>query len=745
MENVLDNISKVIKPQELMNISKVKELYPYLPFQVGGVTFRFDDTEAGETRAARQGSVMSYANTPAVQLATRAYDPRDILTYFEENINRDYDPGLKAWEGDWSKVLEPRGASNWLYMLEMGATMGPEGSPMKKGPTPYDWEIFYEAVDNTITQLKSAIGGLIMPKHIAPSTPLSTSVSLRLAHVAQNSAGEPAFSKKNVAKTSKRANLEASVELAAQFSQQGERALPLYPFLAFARYDRAGGWAYYLDSDEARSYGHLALKWRMIAAQNFPLQLMDGAVTQALQEAISAAAFPQIDCRDPARLSDHFVDGARITRELGRLGFSIGADQSAWDLFFNPQLWYAVFLIYKAMFPEEADMLFVETPQFLKVTAQELERFTELEAGNSVKADFTYIAENGAPRTVSTTVSKTDVNMDTYLRRVFASASGTGGALGQILFDGYKTVIDTPRDGKFQCGYGMRSGNVCTFLANSLANLVEQEYISLASRNERTLDAFEKEFGYRPPPMFLRWIVVRGDDSGAVWEVPEVEEGQKDWKISELYADWTTHVGKSSNAEKQEASDERGKWEIGFAQIYSSDVFPRGVKSIVRALVRMVYNEQDEVVPFDPDTGKDLRHTLVPLANIGRLQGLWGFALSDMHPRHKEFTALMQNLDRESRLLPPLDEEGLRQMALASALKLVRRGQLRPEDIEGYIDRFWATDLATFLTDRYNSTPQLQDRSWAPLKVWTNPQGKEDSRFHWRDPANNKPYNYPSL
>jgi hypothetical protein len=744
MENVLDNISKVFSLEKIMTTNKAKELYPLLPFKSGGVTFRLDDSNRGEVRHGRQGSVMSYSNTPAVQLVTRAYDPRDLRSLAEETIIRDYDEGLRAWEGDWDDILEPRGASNWWYLLEMAATMGPQGSPIKKGPTPYDWELFDQATDIVISKLLSAIGGVIQPKHIAPSTPLSTAVSLRLAHVAQNSAGEPFFSDKSVPKTSKAINLEAAVGLAAKFSQPGERALPMYPFLMFARYDRAGAWPYYLDSDKARSYGHLALKWRMIAAQNFSLQLMDGAVTQALQEAISAAAIPEIDCRDPARLSDHFVDGQRVIKDLGDRGFSIGADQSAWDLFVNPQLWYGTFRVYKAMFPAEADMLFVEAPKFLKVEAQELERFGDLEIGKSVSADFTHIAENGAPRTVSARVSKLGVDMDTYLRRVFASASGTGGALGQIIVEGYKTVIETPKDGKFQCGFGQRSGNFMTFLSNCIMNLIEQEYVSLASREERTLIAFEREFGYRPPPMFIRWIVVRGDDSAAVWEVPDIKTPE-DWKITELYADWMTHVGKSANAKKQEASDIRGKWEIGFAQIYVSDVFPRGVKSVVRALTRMVYNEQDEVVPYDPDTGEDLRHTLVPLANFGRLQGLWGAFQTNVHPRHKEFTAMMQDLDRESRLLPPMDEEGLRQMALASALKMVRRGQLRPEDVNGYISQFWATDMSTFLADRYESEPKLHDRTWTPLKVYTDPQGNEDSRFHWRNPANNVDYDYQAL
>uniref|UniRef100_A0A2V0RHY6 Uncharacterized protein n=1 Tax=viral metagenome TaxID=1070528 RepID=A0A2V0RHY6_9ZZZZ len=466
MENNLENMSKVFKPEEIMSIAKVKDLYKFLPFKVGGVTFRFDDTETGVVRASRQGSVMSYANTPAVQLVTRGYDPRDMRKLAEETIDRNYDEGLRAWEGEWDDVLEPRGASNWWYMLEMMSIMGPEGSPLKKGPIPYDWDLYYEAVDVVIDRMKSAIGGVIQPKHIAPSTPLSTATSLRMAHVAQNSAGEPFFSDSKVAKTSKATNLKSAVGLASKFSQPGEKSLPLYPFLAFARFDRKGPWPYYLDTDEARAYGKLALKWRMIAAQNFTLQLMDGAVTQALQEAVSASAIPEIDCRDPARLSDHFEDGARLVKELGNSGFSIGSDQSAWDLFTNPQSWYGAFLVYKALFPEEANVLFVETDKFLKVESPALERFNDLEIGKSVNAEFTYIAENGAPRPVETRVTRLGIDMDTYLRRVFASASGTGAALGQIKADGYKTVIDTPRHGKFQCGFGQRSGNFGTFMTN---------------------------------------------------------------------------------------------------------------------------------------------------------------------------------------------------------------------------------------------------------------------------------------
>jgi len=320
-------------------------------------------------------------------------------------------------------------------------------------------------------------------------------------------------------------------------------------------------------------------------------------------------------------------------------------------------------------------------------------------------------------------VTRMTFDSDPILRRMFAGASGTDAQLGNVIVTGYKHVLDTPRDGKIQLGWSMRSGNYCTFLGNCIINWHKTIAIDMMSKDKDSRELFRSKFGYEPPEMSLEWLVVRGDDAGDVWKI---EDRSQDWKISELIADWLTLTGASANAKKQDTSDQRGRWRLGFAQLFTSEKFPRGVSSAVRVLERTIWNESDEVVTVDPDTGTDLRDVLLLMNTYGRINNLWGVWSRNEHPRAREVSSLIQDID-ENRILPPLDEEERRKAATAWALKLLRRGQISAGQIDDTIRHFWTTDLPQFALDRYDNTPKLQDRSWSPIK-----RRGDDARDYWR-------------
>jgi len=725
MEEYLVNLEKIAPREELMKMRSLDDLHPFLPARVGGLYITVDDSIRGKTARQRMGSFVTLSNTPATQELSRPYLPTDIVKLFEKHIDRDYDEELVEWEGGWEKILKPRGGRNPFHLLEQALRAGPSGDPVKRGQEPYDWDVFYKAVDSTIEGIKSVIGDEdINPKHLVVCTPSSTRRGLRIAHVMKNSAGEPFFSDPTVKKTSKAHNLGAALRMTHDMLQPENTSLPMWPSLIFARGDRSADWDLYLDNEASRSQAVLSKRDRKIDAQSFILQMMDGIYTQAFMDKVSMSDYPQIDMREPTRLSNHFQDGLAILERLGDNGFSIGSDESAWDQFVTAQSWYAAYLIYRAMFPAESKILTVFSEHPLLITDAEIARYDNLLPGERITGTFRYM-DGMTERKVECELEATILDNDRILRRVFAGASGTSMRLGNIIVDGFTYTLDTPRDGKILLGSSMRSGNFCTFKANSDINIFKFKYIEIASNTEKTVQDFIRVHGYRPPPMKLHWFVCRGDDAAQVWEISDTT---RDWKISQLVADWIKMTGGLANAEKQETTDERGRYLFGFAQKFVSETWPRGVSSAVRVAERILWNESDEVVLDDPDSGEDLRPYLRMMSSYGRINNLWGVWESGKHPRRQEVTSLIQDLDVEDRIMPPLDEKARRLSSIAYALRLIRRGQGSPETLMSASQtHFWGTALGEFVTQRRSDNPRLNDNTWAPLTRYGT-----DSRPKWR-------------
>jgi len=722
-ENYLTNLSKLVATDELKRMRSLKELQPYLPWKVAGLEVKWDESVEASTVASRMGAFTTLSNTPATQIMTRPYDPRDIARLAEDTIDRDYDPELREWEGDFADILKPRGGRNPFHLLEQAIQMGPTGSPEKRGPNPIPWDEFYTAVDELIGILKDRIGDGHMAKHLVIATPQSANATLQVAHVMNNSSGNPYFGDPKAGKTAKAYHIRAAIRKCASYLRGTVSSLPLWRFLVFARGDRAADFDLFLDCEDARDKAVFGKRDRKIDAQSFNLQLLDGIFTQTLASAIADGPVPEIDLRDPTLLANHFQAGAGIVANLGEDCFSIGRDESAWDQHVTPQGWYACYLVYRALLAPRQSVLVFDSDYALKIEQGQLTAFDDLADGESRVVQDILNVKGEDQFYEPVTVTRLSFDLDPVLRRMFAGVSGTGAQLGNIVIDGYKHVLDTPRDGKIQLGWSMRSGNYCTFLGNCIINWHKTLAIASMSNSPTGRDLFKSIFGYTPPPMQLAWVVVRGDDAGDVWEI---KDRSQDWKISELIADWLTLTGASANAKKQDTSDKRGRWRLGFAQLFSSENFPRGVSSAVRVLERTVWNESDEVVTVDPDSGEDLRSVLLLMNTYGRINNLWGVWSRDEHPRAREVSALIQDIDPE-RILPPLDEEERMKAARAWALKLLRRGQISSNQIDDAIRHFWTTDLPQFALKRYDTTPQLHDRTWSPIQ-----RHGDDARDYWR-------------
>uniref|UniRef100_A0A2V0RA56 RdRp n=1 Tax=viral metagenome TaxID=1070528 RepID=A0A2V0RA56_9ZZZZ len=723
MNTILKNLSEVIPATKLSTMRKISDLHKYLPLKVAGVELRLDSNELrGKTAASRQGGFLTLTNTPQIQELVKEYDPRDIHAYVEKELNLDYDPELREFEGDLeSKLLAPRGMRNPFHLLEQALIAGPTGDSMKGNPEPFDWDILYECIDDLVAIIRQRIGKRkLTPKHLVPSTPSSVKDTLRVSHVLPNSFAEDVFSDPGITGTAKGKHLRRAITGAERFLKPTDR-LPLWPAVAFARGDRVGTWPLVLDTEEARSTMVHEMKDRLIAGQSFYLQLLDGIFTQRLSEEMAAANIPEIDMREPWLLSNWFQEGMRIVGSEPNCK-SIGSDESAWDQHFTPQLWYAGFAVYKALFADDADIVVARSDLPLICSESDAELFGRLAPGADTVMNLTAL-DGEEERLIPVELVKIRLKTDDVLRRVFAGASGSGFRFGELLVDGFTHVVNSPRHGNVQLGWSMRSGNWMTFLMNSLGNWIKLAYISKASRNAALRAQYEQMFGVPSPRLKLRWLVVRGDDAGQVWQYLDGFEQS----IATTLANWLTLLGGSANPDKQDTSDEFGRWRLGFAQLFTSEKYPRGVSSGIRAIARTIWNERDEVVLDDPDSGEDMRPYIRLMNMTGRLSNLWGLWDRAVHPRAEEITSIIQDLDYRDRILPPLTDEEREKAARAFALRQFRRGTIRAESIDEVVRSFWNTDLAVFTQKRRDSLEKLNGQ-WSPLAR------TPDARDAWRTP-----------
>ena len=729
-DNELNNVVQIVPPEELAQIRRLSDLERHLPAKVAGLTVLWDSSTRGENAAGNGGSFLVSTNAPAHTQLGRHFKPADVAQLLAK-LPREYDHELREWEGDLTGVPDQgRGGRNTFHLLEQALIMGPDGDPdYKRGPAPIPWDLAYAATDRLIERIRQGIGKkYILPKALISSTPSSYWRTLRMSHVMDKSAGAPYFERARGKPTSKGANHQEIFDTASSFLDPVSK-LPMWPFMAFARGDRGFDYEGYVtdikakgDLDEARTksraYWNLRKKDRLIAGQSANLQMLDGLFTQALMEEIQGSDLYEIDVRDPFALANWFVEGRS---RMGPADYSIGTDESGWDHHMTPQMAYLCYCVYEALFPEETDVLVgLDQTTPIQADISLLDQLDSLAPGGTRTAQVTAVRA-GEERFEYRRFTKKTIRVPDVLRRVWAGAFGTDARFGNVVVTGYKHILETPRHGKFQCGWSQRSGNLSTFANNSFANVIKQYVKDIASHRADGQAWYRDNYGVDPPTMKLKWVVVRGDDAASVWTV----DRNSDIPISQLWTNWALMMGGKANAKKQDTSDERGRWRFGFAQLFTNENYPRGVSSIIRVVERSMWDEQDEVITVDPLDGMDLRPYLEVSALYGRVNNLWGPFGRERHPMAESITALIQDLDKENRFRPPLDEKGREASARAFALRMLRRGQIRPEEVGDVAAAYWGTDLSKYVESRLERGGKLMT-DWTPIPWY------EDARKEWR-------------
>jgi len=749
-ENLLVNLSTVVPVNELRKMRKIKDLFPYLPFEMGGLQFYVDESPGSDILTRNTGVVQTLSNKAAMGQIAQAYTPKDIVKLANQRLTEegvDYDEELKQWEGTVEETFaKARGHTNPFHLLEQLAIMGPTGSDAKRGPTPIPWEVHDGAVRDSIKELHQAGIKDLRFNHLVASTPDGDGRGCPLSHVGNKSAAQP-FNRSDAKKTQKRYWISEALSYAKKLFVKSTQSLLMFPGTVFKRYDRPTSVEFFQDTEEARSDMVLYAKDRAIIAQSFASQIAEAVVFEPAMRSTQSSRFPQFNMRTPYHTSNVLETIWRwVTAVVASLSrrFTIGIDESGWDHHMTPQGWYAGFQITRALFRPSQRVGCIHSDEFVIFNRATQRRLEEIAVGEVHPIDVRVRISRADGTTVEETrtypASMYELETDQYMRRVLAGVSGNDISLGPIRATGYKHVLDTgpSRDGKVQVGWSMRSGNYCTFWMNSVVNLYKKNVIIRGVRNPQYRTQFKAEYGYElPTTIAIPHCVIQGDDAVLGVEVDEEFAQQiRDGHVapSQLLADLISFSGGKANAKKQETSDQLGRFLIGFTQLFANENFPRGVSSWLRVMERMTYREDDETTGFDPRTGDNLSHLTGDMANIARMSNLAGIFGKEIHPLMSLTAGLWQDLDvpeprrdRRGRMLPPFDKKTRDQMSLLFYTRQLRRGQAPPgsEDLFNLFN----TPLGDALEERYLREKAQLNSPWSPI----HRDSSGDARDKWRN------------
>jgi len=744
----IDNVLKFIPRNELVKMRSLEEVKPYLPATVGGLTIKVYDGPEPDLVKERTNVVRFVSNTPAMGSIAKKYSPfaiaRHALQRLSKHPNRDYDPELQKFDGyidgQPSMDKQARGHTNPFHLFHQMIAMGPDGDMYKRGPAPMPWDVHSRAVRKITTALQSAGVHTLKPAHMVLCTEDSKGDGVPFAMLKDKAAAMP-FILNSTRKPRKGNWLLEAVNLARKILVPAYRGLLFWPGVVYKRYDRPAPIEIYGETDKALETLILQAKDRAIIAQPFPSQLAEGVILRPVQKAIQSSKVPELDVRTPYHTSNVLEDvGNWVQQEGGSESrFTIGVDESGWDHHMTPQSWYAAFQIVRSCYPKTIKVGWIECDEFVVFDKISQRKLDEVAPGNTIQLEVrTRTTKSDGTVRESICVAKagmTEIDTDTFLRRVLATTSGNDILLGDIVFSGYRHILETPDDGKVMLGYGMRSGNWGTFLMNSFANWYKAECYQIMATHPVARSQFNELYGYDlPSKLLVTKKLFRGDDAVLGIEV-DSESAQRirqgTLKPSVLLADLIAFTGGKANAKKQETSDTLGRFMVGFSQIFANEQYPRGVSSWTRVMERMMWREEDEATGIDPTTGEDLRYLIGDMGNWSRLSNLYGSFGKGLHPLRDLVIGLWQDLDipelgHPGRLVPPRDAETRVKLNNLFLSRLIRRGQA-PPGAEDMVN-MWDTDLGPELEERYHKTQELRG-SWNPISSSTPP---EDARPFWR-------------
>lgn len=762
IQNMVPNMTKLMGKEGLDTFKGIDSFHQWLPAEVAGLTVtsalsKEGQEELRETLKTRTALVRFVSMTPQMGEVGRRYDPLKVKEELTKVLKRKQeadplDPVFLEFEGITTEPTftipfgdKAKGHTTPVHLLEQMANMGPTGNSAKRGPEPFDNELFERAIDKTIRKFKSHGIQNLSFSHGVLTTEDSEGDGCPMATLRDKSAGWNA-----VIDDSKRPrkglHIQAALHRVSKIMRPGSRSILAYPGVVYKRFDRMIKLMFFFLSAKLGDFNREA-RDRAIVAQSFSSQISEAIPLRSMSRAIQKSKMPDIAIRSVYHTAAELrnMDNLSGVPNNGALRdivkycrFYMGLDTSHWDQQVPPQLWYGFLRVALALFKPTQRVGMIYSDEFVifdKETQRRLEALAPgkrhkmscrvripLPSGEVAEEDREYEAEMFV------------VDTETYLRRVFAAISGNDIVVGDVKFSGYKYVYTSPDGQKWQVGWGQRSGNWSTFLGNSVMNMIIDPYFEFMVQDPVQRQKFAQEFGYELPETFktLRSLVA-GDDKAVMVEVnPEfarlVDLGLRDTKV--LCADMLTFVGQKVNAEKQEGSGKMGPGHAGFAQMLSKGgkIFTR----IMDLFDKIFWRETDEATGIDPLTGKDYRHLIGDLGNHARIANTSGSFGRDPHPWLEEALGFIQDLDvpeggKSNRFLPPHDSETRAVLSRLYNARMARRGQ-QPHGTEDLVG-FWDTPGPLILENRFERHQSKLKGPWNPIVKGKPPK---DARPEWR-------------
>jgi len=375
--------------------------------------------------------------------------------------------------------------------------------------------------------------------------------------------------------------------------------------------------------------------------------LAESLWAQPLGDHITGVASPGFDWVDPdhtvKRLSDIKQLDLQQGHEQGDIA-TVGADASGWDRDVVGQFHACETAWYMSMFPEEAELLYVDAGLPL-VASKEWVAATvgELQAGGEGTYRVVGLLPDGSERTQTVTARIVRFNFWEYISKVMTTINDAPIKWADYEVDAIGKAYDLSRfDPQFSgleivSNGGRRSGDAATGIGNTWTNLVVTRSAAKMSRLPALTKLRQRRANLQGTPVSGGYqdvdALARGDDLALAIRLDD--EGLIP---SEAVASGIVSVGMRANAKKQEASDIRGKPVFGFANVLVTEGYMG--KLVGRTAQRYMVQESRglnlEMLNAVRDSGNDsgLTDTLVATTATAkaRLAPMAGFPLMDEHP-----------------------------------------------------------------------------------------------------------------
>jgi len=368
---------------------------------------------------------------------------------------------------------------------------------------------------------------------------------------------------------------------------------------------------------------------------------------QPLGNLVSEVAVPGFDWVDPDHTVRRLDNVRRADLEQGDTRgpmASVGADASGWDRDVVAQDHASETALYLAMFPEEVELLYIDTPLPVDVNKEFVTSLTrELSAGGTKELKLTGLDNRGGEHIVTGTARVIHFDYHDFICKVMTMVNDAPLTWGDYVGDARGVLAQVPGARRWSSrprwvvsNGGRRSGDAITGLGNTWTNLVISEAAASMSRDPALATLCARRASLLGTEPTRAHVLIddfaRGDDRATV--VLLLKGGVP----SEVIAGGLAAVGRRANAKKQEASDIPGKPVFAFANVLVTERYMGKMlgRTWLRYMVQETAGISKEMLDAVRDEGSDLGVSDLLIATTGtakaKLAPLAGFPLMSEHP-----------------------------------------------------------------------------------------------------------------